>query len=149
MADKQDRIESATRDEVRNATPSRPTVIEEYRLRESGAWERVEQLRTLKQWEGSGNTEFSFNPDQTPWVLWWHSVQTSRLAATFVIFANNTALGTYDPVFGEPEPPRSGFFAIPPITFNRNFKIFPNEDRVGFNVQAAGVDWVVKIGVEP
>lgn len=102
-----------------------------------GNW-KVGNLRTVKQWEGTGSKELSYRADKTPWVLNAGYKVTSQISSKFSVYVSKpTQISGVEQILYAQET-RDGISCIL-VQEKGNFKI---------NIESSGANWWVRIGTE-
>lgn len=107
------------------------------------------QLRTIANWNGSESTHIRFEADKSPWVVNWRYEKTSEIGSKFDIFViTETAYEKYDVRDIPAEGLLAMFAGVAWAPDNYGSIVVPQAGSFVIVVEASGLNWQVKVGVE-
>jgi hypothetical protein len=107
------------------------------------------QLRTIANWNGSETTHIRFEADKSPWVVNWRYEKTSEIGSKFGIFViTEAAYEKYDVRDIPAEGLLAMFAGVAWAPDKYGSIVVPQAGNFVIVVEASGLNWQVKVGVE-
>ncbi|MCX6009026.1 MAG: hypothetical protein NTW48_03135 [Chloroflexi bacterium] len=107
------------------------------------------QLRTIASWNGSETTHIRFESNKSPWVVNWRYEKASEIGSKFDIFVITEAIYERLDVRDVPVAGLFGIFADVAWAPDKYGSIVvPQAGNFVIVVEASGLNWQVKVGVE-